>query len=76
MHLHMCRPRSLVEREIRSTYTCIIDSLPVLGWVQINNVGWAILEKVSPKGQGACCKVPHIAGNRKWQGQMTVTACT
>ena len=31
MHLHICRPRSLVDREIRSTYTCIIDSLPVLG---------------------------------------------
>ena len=39
MHLHICRPRSLVEREMRSTYTCIIDSLPVLGLVQINNVG-------------------------------------
>ena len=82
MHLHICRPRSLVEREIRSTYTCIIDSLPVLGLVQINNVGWAILEQVSrkirersAKGQGACCKVPHIASNRKWQGRTTVTAC-
>ena len=32
MHLHICRPRSLVEREIGSTYTCIIDSLPVLGY--------------------------------------------
>ena len=81
--LHICRPRSLVDREIRSTYTCIVDSLPVLGMVQINNVGWAILEQVSrkirerpAKGQGACCKVPHIAGKRKWQGRMTVTACT
>ena len=46
MHLHICRPRSLVDREIRSTYTCIIDSLPVLGMVQINNVGWAIFEQV------------------------------
>ena len=37
VHLHICRPRSLVDREIRSTYTCIIDSLPVLGMVQINS---------------------------------------
>ena len=49
VHLHICRPRSLVDREIRRTYTCIIDSLPVLGMVQINNVGWAILEQVSRK---------------------------
>ena len=76
VHLHICRPRSLVDREIRSTYTCILDSLPALGMVQINNVGWAILEQVSrkirerpAKGQGACCKVPHIAGKRKWQGE-------
>ena len=48
---------------------------------QINNVGWAILEQVSrkirerpAKVQGACCKVPHIAGKRKWQGRMTVIA--
>ena len=34
MHLHICRPRPLLDREIRSTYTCIIDSLPVLGMVQ------------------------------------------
>ena len=39
VHLHICRPPSLVDREIRRTYTCIIDSLPVLGMVQINNVG-------------------------------------
>ena len=83
VHLHICRPRSLVDREIRSTYTCSIDFLPVLGMVQINNVGWAILEQVSrktgerpAKGQGACCKVPRIAGKRKWQGRMTVTART
>ena len=43
VHLHYCRPRSLVDREVRSTYTCVVDSLPVLGMVQINNVGWAIL---------------------------------
>ena len=80
MHLHICRPRSLVEREIRSTYTCIIDSLPVLGLVQTNNVGWAILEQVSrkirerpAKDQGACCKVP------RWQGRLPAldtTCCT
>ena len=49
VHLHICRPRSLVDRDIRSTYTCIIDSLPVLGMVHIKNVGWAILEQVSRK---------------------------
>ena len=83
VHLHICRPRSLVDREIRRTYTFIIDSLPVLGMVQINHVGWAILGQVSrkirerpAKGQGACCKVPRIASKRKWQGRMTVTACT
>ena len=83
MHLHICRPRSLVDREIRSTYTCSIDFLPVLGMVQINKVGWAILGQVSrkirersAKSQGACCKVPRIAGKRKWQGRMTVTART
>ena len=31
VHLHICRPRSLVDREVRSTFICIIDSLPVLG---------------------------------------------
>ena len=73
VHLHICRPRPLVAREIRSTYTCIIDSLPVLGMVQINNVGWTNLEQVSrkirerpAKVQGACCKVPRLAGKRKW----------
>ena len=49
MHLHICRPRYLMEREICNTYTCIIDSLLVLGFVQINNVSWAILEQVSRK---------------------------
>ena len=34
VHLHICRPRPLLDREIRSTYTCIIDSSPVLGTVQ------------------------------------------
>ena len=34
MHLHICRPHSLVDRNMRSTFTCILDSLPVLGMVQ------------------------------------------
>ena len=31
VHLHICRPCSLVDREMRSTYTCIIDSHSCVG---------------------------------------------
>ena len=31
VHLHICRPCSLVDREMRSTYTCNIDSHSCVG---------------------------------------------
>ena len=52
VHLHICRPRSLVDREIRSTYTCIIDSLPVLGWcksITLAGLFWSKFRERSAK---------------------------
>ena len=34
VHLHICTHHCLVDREMRSACTCIVDSLPVLGMVQ------------------------------------------
>ena len=49
IYLYICRSHSFIDRKIYSNYICIIDSLFVLGMVQINNVGWAILEQFSRK---------------------------
>ena len=55
VHLRACRPRSLADRKMRSTFTCILDSLAV----------WGIKRLPGNFGESSA-KAPRKTGGSPW----------
>ena len=70
VHLQICRPDSLVDREMRSAFCGILDSLPVLGMAQAKTLAGLFWSEFRERSAKDCpCK-------REGQGRMMVTAFT